>query len=820
MPNDETNAKLDTLLALLERRSGAFVATLATLEGELVLTDPDAPRFHPPDESMKLAAGTRLELRKGQASLRFLANGGGLVRLAEGASVELLPATAAARFRLLGGRVRAYGAGQSGSPWLFETPLGAVRVAPDCLAEASRERDGLVEVRSMRGEVAVTGESGVQSLIAEGRSLFLDPGQTEARVGPAGQTLDSSSGPFASASPREDRPMLASPWKNFSRIFGLRKNIGAGQRNRHDQSGFGDPLPGDNRGGAALPGSSGGKRPATSGATLMVNLMDQAPAEVFAQLIEKSLTPRTIDLYNIRNRFGAAKTNDILINDRSVGSEHGEIVFERDGLVRIRVFQNREPVRVNNEPINNQLLKDMDTVKIGDVLYTFRLVQFPPAEMFGIRRSAGQSPAVLKASLASMGLVVVAVAGVIFFSGPGGGGGAEAGFTPTPPPIATEEPFEIIEQMFMRKRYTEARDAINRMDQSDPQVAALKLTIDSTIESNDLLLKGKILEAGYAIQRIKGTYEPAKPVIELRDKINWERESKARESYQRAEMDFQAGRYDSSRKFYDEADQLKPGFEGASGGARVMSEAARLAKLANDALDRAAEYCRQEQFADAAKLVDSVRAEFRSAEDLEAVEKARTYQRQLNDYYSYATMMDFYQTGDAIQASSYFDKLSSEFIEQYNLAKRVEVMLQVGELVKKALQERSRDLAEQVLQKETNPRNAYHRQMSALKSELDKEKRDRAKKLLEWGEEYAAQEKYEDALKAFFESRKADEQFPDPTRRHGDMASILLRKTHQLPFSNEYIAEKRRVYNMIVDNSFPEDSVHVQASNLLKKLDG
>jgi Ca-activated chloride channel family protein len=948
-------------------------------------------------------------------------------------------------------------------------------------------------------------------------------------------------------------------------------------------------------------------------------------------------------------------------------------------------------------------------------------------------------------------LLLAAVAGLLFFSGAGGvSGGAEAGMMPTPPPVATEEPFEIVEQMFLRKRYTEARDAINRMDQSDPQVAALKLTIDSTIESNDLLLKGKILEAGYAIQRIKGTYEPAKPVIELRDKINWERESKARESSQRAEMDFQAGRYDSARKFYDEADQLKPAFEGASGDARLLamatpapaampeswppttfgralapprgvqesvergsssrqgprpssqalpigdpysatfyeptepapfidaqddklstfaidvdtasytiarkylldghlpnpnsvrveefvnffdqgveppsdgrafairldgaaspfrrgswlmravirgrevpeserkdlslvfvidvsgsmssgnrletvkqslqllverlrasdrvgivayhttafivlepvggsqkadilqaidslrplsstnveagltlgydialrmaggpsretrvilcsdgvantgqtkpeailervrghvsegvtltaigvgmgnyndalleklansgnglyhyvddlaearrvfvdnmtgalqtiardakiqvefnpetvdrwrllgyenravadrdfrndaidagevgaghsvaalyelklndafegaswrlatvrvrwqdpdsgeviemerefsrhdfaqafaqaaprlqlaatvaefaellrrspwtrgntverlaplarrvagllsedadagefsylvetaarrfndaanqgqpglglpsaearllSEVARLYKLANDALDRAAEYCRQEQFAEAAQLVDSVRAEFNASTDPEAVEKARTYRRQLDDYFYYSTMMDFYQKGDAVQASSFYTNLSSEFIEQYNLPKRMETMLQVGELSQKAVLERSRDLAEQVLQKETNPRNAYHRQMSALKAELDQEKRERSAKLLALGEEFAAQEKYEDALKAFFESRKADEQFFDPTRRHGDMASILLRKTHQLPFTGEFLAEKRRIYNLIVDNSFLEDSVYPQATNLLKRL--
>jgi tetratricopeptide (TPR) repeat protein len=182
-------------------------------------------------------------------------------------------------------------------------------------------------------------------------------------------------------------------------------------------------------------------------------------------------------------------------------------------------------------------------------------------------------------------------------------------------------------------------------------------------------------------------------------------------------------------------------------------------------------------------------------------------------------MQDFYQKGDATQALSYFDKLSPKFIEQYNLAKKASTMREVGRLATKALQDRSSALAQDVLIKEPNYRNAYHKQMAALKAELDKEKRDRATKLYEWGEEFANTGKHEDALKTFFEARQADPDFAPPLRRHSDMGSILMRQAHRLPLTREYAEEKRRIYNLIIKNSFPEDSIHSQAENLLKEID-
>jgi hypothetical protein len=51
------------------------------------------------------------------------------------------------------------------------------------------------------------------------------------------------------------------------------------------------------------------------------------------------------------------------------------------------------------------------------------------------------------------------------------------------------------------------------------------------------------------------------------------------------------------------------------------------------------------------------------------------------------------------------------------------------------------------------------------------------------------------------------------------MANILMRQAHKLPYTKQYIEEKRRIYNLILDQSFEDDSVFVSASNQLKRLD-
>jgi hypothetical protein len=97
-----------------------------------------------------------------------------------------------------------------------------------------------------------------------------------------------------------------------------------------------------------------------------------------------------------------------------------------------------------------------------------------------------------------------------------------------PAKIAASQPEEECilpnpEWLFMRKRYREAREWLERENwASYPSAEPLKQTIDATIEATQLFEQGRLEEARAAIGRIPAPYDRAKPVVELRDKIAWE----------------------------------------------------------------------------------------------------------------------------------------------------------------------------------------------------------------------------------------------------------------------------------------------------------
>jgi hypothetical protein len=85
-------------------------------------------------------------------------------------------------------------------------------------------------------------------------------------------------------------------------------------------------------------------------------------------------------------RFGRAAVNDLVIDDPEVSQVHGRLMFKSDGALWVTDFGNRNPTRVNGEPVTEKGLQRGDLVQIGSAV--LRVVH----AQRNIAETAGSSP--------------------------------------------------------------------------------------------------------------------------------------------------------------------------------------------------------------------------------------------------------------------------------------------------------------------------------------------------------------------------------------------------------------------------------------------
>jgi len=558
------------------------------------------------------------------------------------------------------------------------------------------------------------------------------------------------------------------------------------------------------------------------GATMMVKFSD-AMTDVYAQLVEKSLTPKTHDLVAIRNRFGSEPSCDIVISDSSVKGQHGEIVFEADGRAKVRTLSPDYLIKVNGEPLRMQYLRDMDTIQVGDVVFTYRLLKFPDAKLLAPVSSGANKGSSTKTLLALVILLVV------------GGGLAYVKFgildkqetvleetqkaDATPPPNEKTE-LDIIRDLWLRTQTVEANTRVLKMDQSQPGVSDLATAIDVSIKTDELLGKERILEARNQVQRMIGNkYEEELPIVRLKDKIALAEENKARTDFQRAEREYRSGRYNTAKDLYIAADKLKPGFTFQGGKALDLAEGARLAELATKQMEQWIELCRQELFVEAADAINIAMTDYNAAPTVDGIEKTRAaFMPKLQDAYNYAQMMASYFSGDANTSMSYYTKISDGFKNEERLGPRAEKIEKVGKLALEAAQKQDLQLALEVLGLETNPKNAYYVQMSQLKDNLAAVQREQAQGFLDLGKDFITKGEDANALAAFFKSRQSDRTFEAAGKAHDDMANKILNDAYTRGTRPEDRQWKIDMYQWIMQNSFNTDTVYTRAQNQLTTM--
>jgi hypothetical protein len=143
---------------------------------------------------------------------------------------------------------------------------------------------------------------------------------------------------------------------------------------------------------------------------------------------------------------------------------------------------------------------------------------------------------------------------------------------------------------------------------------------------------------------------------------------------------------------------------------------------------------------------------------------------------------------------------------------------EVARLLADAERERSADLADRVLRLESDEGNALRRRALALKASLATEGRESARKLKEEGDRQAAAGNLEDALLLYHQGRQADPANAALAEAHDRAAGLIMDEAHRLGYSQSQAAQKRRLYNAVIENSLPSDPVREQAMNQLQRL--
>jgi hypothetical protein len=427
--------------------------------------------------------------------------------------------------------------------------------------------------------------------------------------------------------------------------------------------------------------------------------------------------------------------------------------------------------------------------------------------------------AMLAMVAAGMGAMIFRAGPSVSPAGPGASSNGSGGYIALPNIAGQANSVEHAKALFERKQLPQAREVINKLSVTDPGVSELKLAIDSAIEADELLQARRLVQATDSLNKLgAGPYAHAKPVLELRSKIDWEREQQAQAAYQRGLDYFDGEQFEAARSQFDRAANLKPDFRGSRGSPTAMAEASRLAKLASEALEQAAVQVKQAAYAEAAQIMTEARAEFDRSSHTDTLRRSRELRGDLEDYYNFALMMDRYQSGFATEGLEYFDKISPEFANHLQLGREAERIRAIQEITQRAVHDRSWQYAEQALTLEPDQNNAYHRQMKELKLELDSERNAQTQRLLREIDRLISAGDLETALVQAFEARRVEPNSQEAFQRHERIARTLIENVHRSS-AEDVVGEKRRVYNLVLKHSLAADNVYIQARNQLRGLD-
>lgn len=605
--------------------------------------------------------------------------------------------------------------------------------------------------------------------------------------------------------------------------------IGTASRPAHGVSGVGPaapddaPAPGDNR-------------------TMLrsFNVSGIQEARVYGMLVEKSLSARQFSLNSLRNRIGSAVTNEVRINDRSILPEHAEIIYERDGRVRMRVVDNDVHVKVNGDPVKLQFLRDLDTVQVGDIVFTYKQLALPVPEDFAGPEgaSAGGGGGAMKVLLLLLLLAGGGAAGVYFYApeligmAPRDAEQVEATPTPELPNVSpNRSELDTIEGLFLKNSLVEARDRIARLDQSDAEVTAMSQAINSAIEAEQALNAENVQRAMAAMARLSGsTYSDSEIVRRLTGRLELLREVKAKENYDLGTRNFVAERYEDALASFTRSQEIVADYRDVGdqvARATLAAAATRALRTAREAISEGStalgtditRETRVAAFERAEAALAPVIRDFEAAQGRAVVaDVLQRFQQQLINHMQLSRMRRNYLQGRGSEALAAFVAITEPMLTDLHLERQSERIRQVMALAQEAVDNNSLEKAREVLMNETDPHNVYVELATSIVNELAAAQRAQAEQYFNTGREFAAQQNLLEALAAYHRARTLDPSWREAGNAHDTAANQLLIQAYQLPTGDAFVQRKIDIYRWIIQNSKPEDRVHQVATRQLRQI--
>jgi pSer/pThr/pTyr-binding forkhead associated (FHA) protein len=564
---------------------------------------------------------------------------------------------------------------------------------------------------------------------------------------------------------------------------------------------------------------------------------ESAQQNVFATLIEKSLSSRKFNLTQLRNRVGSAITNEVRIEDSSILNEHAEIIFEKDGRIRARSLDADVAIRINGEPVKAQFLKDLDTIQIGDIIYTFKVQNLPTAEDF---EAAAAPKAVAaggggdKKKLILVGAVVaLAAVAVLFVMQQGGGGeevagGAEVAVDVTQETIAAElaaqakGEFDTVLSLFTKDKLIEARDRIEKLDQSDEEVKELAEAINIALRVQRAIDDEDVVTANREFRKLANSAYKTNNNIEKKQKaLELLQLSKATDANDRAHREFTSGRYDEAAKYFERADQIKENFEGSAD----MAKVAKLADLLTATTSRAKELIRDEEFEQAEEQIQrALNAIEQHRLMQQAADIIKKYETPLENHLAFSEMKRLYRQGKGNEAIEAYEKTTEEFRAEERLTVFADRIKTVSKLAQEAVQEQSMEKASEVLKYEGDTENVYYQRANEIVQKLAAEYREQAQNFIDLARQELSSstqpstETYLKALQYYWRARQLDPTWDEPVGAHDNIGNRLLVEAYKLPGDGSFNQRKVEIYNWIMENSDPDDKVYKQAERQKKSI--
>jgi hypothetical protein len=376
------------------------------------------------------------------------------------------------------------------------------------------------------------------------------------------------------------------------------------------------------------------------------------------------------------------------------------------------------------------------------------------------------------------------------------------------------------EDMFERAWMADALAEAERLAPSHSRAALLRDAIEATINGTKALESGDYLGARELVDGAPSEYASAKPLAELRQRVERETEFRARQIYADAEASSRAGRRKAAREGFAMAEMLKPGYAGSAGPAADLAQAERVSETAEAALSRLDALYNAHKYGEANVLLGEALAEFERLKSpplpLSPASQLRTL---LESHRRFAGMLKKFQEGDAASALEIAKTIAPDMAVRLDVAARAETMERVDSLAREAAEKQSLELAQMALRLVPDNSNEYHRRMAALAEELSRAGREQGAALLDEGQQLANAGRFEEALAVYMRGRRLDPKNEQLAKAHADTATSILREAHRLGTkTEEERAKKLRLYTAVADNSMEGDKVREQALNQIQRL--